>query len=435
MTAPPVAATTPESTQDAIRYLRDRGCHFTRCDDPLFPRRPSYPREFRLGDPDRLGMGRAWQRMVVPLDALLDSWGGVGFLPRSLGIVVIDVDQGDPRLLEMFFPPLIKAKTARGWHLYYQASGFEGYQPHRREAYRGVPYFGRRGAPTEYGVVADVLYNQHCFLHPGEVVQLAALVREHKAGRRRIAPLPAFLFDRERARPATGDDPDLDSPNLDAEPERGLPGPGYRQHAATCRDHGPTCRDLADVEIGCRECSLFDVVREWAYRQPVGDDRLSWFRQVVGYAKGCERRLRARVGRAAAIKTGRSIARWCWERRHTPIKSQPYLRDTSREKQRERGRKGGRVTAEKRRAEAAPRRRAIYDLRIAGHSVRDVAQAVGVSIRSVYRAFRLVTDGQSPGGGAVYARPLIPCQTLPNSLEISIFALLLLPVALTKTGF
>ena len=405
--------TTEAVTQDAIRFLRDRGCHFTRCDDPEHPRRPSYPREFNPGDPQRRGMGRAWQRTTVPLDILMDSWDHIGFLPRSLGVVIIDVDQGDPFLIELFHEPLFSHRTARGWHLYYHVSDFRGFGPHDREGYTGRAFFGRRGSSEEYGCIADVLFNQHCYWHPGEVLKLAAAVRAYEAGKRRPAPPPAFLF--ERPALAIGARTDRDSTieaaleGKGADREGLQPGVGYGQHFESCHEHGPTCRDLADVEVGCRECALFDAVRSWAYRQDCGDDWRAWLQQVGQYAVACERRLRHRVGQGAAIKTAVSVARYCWEHRTKAIKAKPWLRDTSSDTQRTRGRKGGQVTAARRRAEAAPRRRAMYDLRAAGRTAREVARRVGVSIRSVWRGVRIVTDSLSPGGGdAPQVPPKIP---------------------------
>ena len=410
-------STTPTTTIEAIRLLRTAGCHFTLCDDPDEPRRPSYPRPHNPTNPRKTGMGRHWPDTVVPLQLLEQTWHSIGFVPRSLGLVVVDVDHGDPLLIQLFNPPMFTAKTEHGWHLYYHVTDWHGFRPHDRDAYSGRGTFGRRDSAPEYGCIGDAVYNGNCRLHPGEAVQLAQTLAASITTNPKPTPPPAFLYDRTPSTSVTPSPPDVASPYATATPS--APpfdepnAPGYRRHRSTCPYHGSNCRHLDTVEIGCRECSLFDALRSWAYRQDCGTNWNDWLLTVQRYAKALETHLRDRVGQAAAIKTAVSVARYCWSHRDSGITSKPWLYDTSSETQRRRGRRGGLATAAIRRAQATPRRQAIYAMKLAGRSILDISQTVGLSIRSIYRSIRVVTDGLSPVGGGGPGPPLQTPKTPP----------------------
>jgi len=67
---------------------------------------------------------RAWNRKQPSLGAVCDAIGngnGIAIVPATVACAVIDVDAGDPAVLEQARPPLCMLATRRGAHAYYAA--------------------------------------------------------------------------------------------------------------------------------------------------------------------------------------------------------------------------------------------------------------------------------------------------------------------------
>jgi hypothetical protein len=185
----------------------------------------------------------------------------------------------------------------------------------------------------------------------------------------------------------------------------------------------PPQKKSAPTGIG-RNVEIFDRLRRWAYAAvvdwriattPAGGVYEAWCNAVADRAG----QIAADVGAASprgplkANEVGhiaKSVARWVWERYGADVP--PLLREARIAAQRERERlrqaareavrERSRITREEYVAPARQRRAQAQEMRTNGISVREIARALAVSIREVYRlleslVMKLVqpTDGSS----------------------------------------
>ena len=102
-------------------------------------------RLFRLTDENRPAESRGFYDRQLSLDDLLEHLkrrGRLGIEPRSIGAVVVDIDDGDPDRFTQAFSPLslCKSKTEGRCHAYYRHEGFR-VSPQPFDA----PVFGIKG--------------------------------------------------------------------------------------------------------------------------------------------------------------------------------------------------------------------------------------------------------------------------------------------------
>ena len=102
-------------------------------------------RLFRLTDENRPAESRGFYDRQLSLDDLLEHLerrGRLGIEPRSIGAVVVDIDDGDPDRFTQAFSPmsLCKSKTEGRCHVYYRHEGFR-VSPQPFDA----PVFGIKG--------------------------------------------------------------------------------------------------------------------------------------------------------------------------------------------------------------------------------------------------------------------------------------------------
>jgi len=128
-------------------------------------------------------------------------------------------------------------------------------------------------------------------------------------------------------------------------------------------------------EGSMRNCMLFDITREWAYREVARHaDSLSFGAEVQYHVESLNSGLLKPLGSNETIGIGRSISRWTWRHRHE-------LAQGYSDSQAARGRKSGKVRADKR----APDMLEARLLRNSGHTTTQIAAKFDVDARTVRR--------------------------------------------------
>ena len=136
-----------------------------------------------------------------------------------------------------------------------------------------------------------------------------------------------------------------------------------------------------------RNLALFDTVRWWAYAQNRGAELERWIGRVRTYTLHNNQRFPEPLLEDEAVSLGYGVSTWTWSG-GGPV-------DHSSETQRRRGVKSGKV----RRAEVAPRDRAIIADRAASMSLRAIASKHGLKLGGVQLVLR--RDAPLLAGGGV----------------------------------
>ena len=305
---------------------------------------------FVLAKPDKRPLWRSWDRLRPPLDLVKAHDGPLGLKPWSVGTTGLDVDLGDPGLLLEDHPAMAVLASRRpgGRHLYYHDT--KG---------RGNGSFSVLGCSGEIRSAKGYL-----ILWGDGPAILADALGDPIARARRF---PADLW------------------SLKGLPAVTLPTaakvPTYRpspESRATWRAAAEAV-ELERVQRGARNLRLFDAIRFWCYGTNKGLDVHAYLRRVRVHALECNRRLPEPLPAAEVVAMALSVSTWCWSgggaRWHF---------DHSREVQRRRGIKSGKV----RRAKVAGRDKAIIDAYHAGASMRGIAREWGLHHRAVQHVLK-----------------------------------------------
>lgn len=94
----------PELFKADLEFLHEMGAHFVLCAH------------------DKRAVKKGWNKHRPSVKDCLRHRGMLGIIPASLGLFVIDVDEGNPAHIEVLFDeaevPYRKVKTPNGWHIY-----------------------------------------------------------------------------------------------------------------------------------------------------------------------------------------------------------------------------------------------------------------------------------------------------------------------------
>jgi len=146
-------------------------------------------------------------------------------------------------------------------------------------------------------------------------------------------------------------------------------------------DHRPA-KPLTGEERGLgRNCALFDRLRHWAYRwiatykdTATADE---WGRAVCAQARKSNN-FNTPLHESEVRAIAKSTAKWCWNRFDIKASNERFSKLQAR-----RGRKGGVVSGVARLAKNADKREEARLMWAQGQSYRQIADALGVSRRSV----------------------------------------------------
>ena len=188
---------------------------------------------------ERAPVWSKWQKRKPALDLVAAHNGRVGLIPHSIGATALDVDFGDPSNLPK---PWVGCRSRRpgGVHLYYgddQARGNQNWQA--------------AGCSGEVRSAKGYL-----ILHPGGAKKIALAL--DSGVQLNLFPFPAELLQSHEA-------------------ELIVPDP-VKLHAV--EPHAKVSLRLEGVYEGARNDSLFEVGRQWAYRQRRGNDLGAWIALV-----------------------------------------------------------------------------------------------------------------------------------------------------------
>ena len=281
-----------------------------------------------------------WQLRKPSLDVVAGHNGRVGLVPHSIGSSALDVDFGDPINLPR---PWAKYRSKRpgGAHFYYGDD----------EA-RGNGNWSAAGCSGQVRSARGYL-----ILHPGAAEKIA---RALKSGvQLSLFPFPAELLKRHEA-------------------ELIVPDP-VKLHAVN--PHGKVSLRLEGVYEGARNDSLFEVGRQWAYRQRRGDDLGAWIAGVHEFFLFNNKRFPDPLHASEVRTSAYSVSTWVWSRLNeiTPKKSEQQL-DHSSIAQSWRGTWSG----VSRRRETQARDREIVQAVKRGESMRAVAAEFDLTVSTIH---------------------------------------------------
>ena len=107
-------------SNEAIKELHKQNAHLFRC-----TKEPYEHNGKTFDEKAPILADQKWKDAKPSLDELLQHDGYIGFWPVSLGLLVVDVDEGGERAVkavsERLGAPLAIAKTRKGYHLFYTA--------------------------------------------------------------------------------------------------------------------------------------------------------------------------------------------------------------------------------------------------------------------------------------------------------------------------
>ena len=277
-----------------------------------------------------------WESRKPSMDVVLAHNGRVGLIPHSIGATALDVDFGDPASLPR---PWTKCRSQRqgGFHLYYGD-----------DLARGNGRFDTGGCSGEIRGARGYL-----ILHQGADQKIA---RSLDSGvQLNLFPFPVDLLQSHEA-------------------ELIVPAPVNHAHAKVSLK-------LEVVYEGARNDSLFEVGRQWAYRQRRGDDLGAWIAGVRDFFFFSNNRFPDPMRLAEVRASAYSVATWVWSelseivpaRGHGPL-------DHSSIAQSWRGTWSG----ESRRRETQARDREIVQAVKRGESMRAVAAEFDLTVSTIH---------------------------------------------------
>ena len=280
-----------------------------------------------------------WQKRTPSLDVVRAHDGRLGLVPYSIGSSALDVDSGDAINLP---PPWTQYRSKRpgGAHLYYGDD--EG---------RGNQNWHAAGCSGQVRSAKGYL-----ILHNGGAGPIARAIQ---SGRQMsLFPFPVDLLALHEA-------------------ELIIPDP-VKLHAV--EPHGKVSLRLEGVYEGARNISLFEVGRQWAYRQRRGDDLGAWIAGVRDFFVFNNSRFPDRLPFAEVRASAYSVSTWVWSEfaEIIPSKGKGPL-DHSSMAQSWRGTWSGKA----RRLATASRDAAIIQAVEGGSSLRATASAYGLTHEGV----------------------------------------------------
>ena len=214
-----------------------------------------------------------WESRNPPLDVVAAHNGRVGLIPHSIGATALDVDFGDPASLPR---PWTKYASQRrgGFHLYYGDAQARG---------NGKFDTGAHGCSGEIRGARGYL-----ILHPGGAKKIA---RALQSGQQ----LSLFPFPEELIR------------SLEA--ELIVPDPVMLH---ILKPRAKVSLRLEGVYEGARNDSLFEVCRQWAYRQRRGNDLGAWIAGVRDFFFFNNKRFPDPMHVSEVRASAYSVATWIW---------------------------------------------------------------------------------------------------------------------------
>ena len=281
-----------------------------------------------------------WQKRTPSLDVVRAHDGRLGLVPYSIGSTALDVDHGDPRDLPT---PWTQYRSRRpgGKHFYYGDDSPRGNQ------------------------------NWHAAGCSGQVRSAKGYLILHNGGEHRIAR--AILSGRQM---------NLFPFPIDLlalhEAELIIPDP-VKFHSV--EPHGKVSLRLEGVHEGARNISLFEVGRQWAYRQRRGNDLGAWIEGVKEFFLFNNKRFPDRLPFAEVRASAYSVSTWVWSEfaEIIPSKGKGPL-DHSSIAQSWRGTWSG----ESRRRETHERDREIVQAVEHGESMRAVAGEFDLAVSTIH---------------------------------------------------
>ena len=125
-----------------LEFLFENGAHFVLCAN------------------DKRAIQKGWNKNRPSVAACLKHKGLLGIIPGSLGLFVIDVDEGNPAHIEVLFAsaekPYIKTKTPNGWHLYCFAPDGDDFKGNAKWEFAGCK------GDIRYDAGYVVVYDEFC---------------------------------------------------------------------------------------------------------------------------------------------------------------------------------------------------------------------------------------------------------------------------------
>ena len=285
-----------------------------------------------------------WQHRKPTLDVVAAHDGRIGLIPYSIGATALDLDHGDPADLPT---PWTQYRTQRrgGAHLYYGDDEARGNQKWQAGDCSGEVR-GSKG---------------YLILHRNGADRVA---RALQSGRQlNLWPFPEDLIRLHEAE---------------------LIVPTVRQlHAVEPR--GKASLRLEGVYEGARNDSLFEVGRQWAYRQRRGGNLGAWIAGVRDFFLFNNKRFPDPMDVAEVRASAYSVSTWVWSAFNEiiPTKGKGRL-DHSSIAQSWRGTWGGRASGVSRRRETQARDRAIVRAVERGEPMRSVASEHGIAVGTVH---------------------------------------------------
>ena len=286
-----------------IKELRSQGAHFVHC------RGTTFSAEATKTDKSPV-RGWSWRRRrsLAATIAHVERGGLIGIVPASLGLSVLDVDQGDCWELQTLYPPLaaIPSNKPGRWHLYY----------HDTEA-RGNYKWEALGAGGEIRSG-----NGYVVLWERGADSLLKALRLPRNGSKEF-PVEAFLLSQEipdeeppaerKPQAATTDIRQIARP---AQAARTPSAPRITVPAGERRTV-KNLEELDHIEEGERNIGLFDVVRFHCYAQSRGGgDGVAlqrWHYQVRDFAREANTRFPDPLEVQEVMATATSVSTWTWQ--------------------------------------------------------------------------------------------------------------------------
>ena len=303
--APPTELSS-ELWAETIAWLMDRGAHFVLCRENKRP------------------LWRRWPRRRPTLKEVLEHDGPVGIIPWSLRMTVLDADiipngaclwEMVRRLPNIAIVPSRRSDRAHIW---------------LRDT---IP---RTNGKFEcFGVRGDVRgASGYVIIWGATAMRLTAALKEDAktpGGRIHMGQMQEWLL-------TQGGHLKLHSnPVRRRRRGRGVKrGNGFRLQAGGMPRPGL----LSDVQVGERNDTIFDTLRNWAYKRRRGDDYEEWRGMVRDCAHNLNNEIPVRLDSAEVNRTADSVADFCWT---VLDEVDPQGGPVDRESQARRGRRSGEV--------------------------------------------------------------------------------------------
>ena len=308
---------------DALKELISAGGNFVPCQDkaPI------------------LGWSHTRRRLTYEESRTLD-YEGLGFVPDSLGLCVIDMDGGGRDALNALIakrPPLLilKSKTPGHWHLFYDRP-------------EGRP---RNGKFHAFGVIGDYRQTNYIRLWDAEAVE--KIRAAYLSGRK--APLPE-----SETQPKENNTPQTAAPEKPKPPR----GETIKAFAARLEKAKRGERHISLYGAACAEIRKWDGMRNGLRKTETYKNR--WKKQVV-------RIMNRKLTEPLPEKEAQGIAEHIYEK-HDPRKARPRPRTAEDEDRLQAARsRGGIRSSQVRRDRQRNRNLIVMALTNEGYKTRDIA--------------------------------------------------------------